>query len=436
MLELIQKYVDGSSAVKLAAGLERLVRDGRCAPGSLLPPVRELAAALEVSPGTAASAYRVLKDRGVVAGDRRRGTRVLGEPKGREYAERPVQAGEHDLRVANPDPALLLDLKPLFRAIDTKPGAYGDVHLDPHFASRVRAHFTKDKVDAEHLFVAGGAIGALQRALRACLAPGDKVAVEDPGFNEHHALVAAVGCTAAPVEVDDEGLLPKALEAALRSGARAVLTTARCQSPTGAAVTAKRAAALRAVLAARPDVAVLVDDYGAFLTDAPFADPVGKQARWLVVRSFNKALAPDVRVAAAVGDAQTIGRMRQQQWLGEGWVSPFLQSVCAQALDERATLAHAVTVYAQRREALLEALAARGITAHGRSGLNVWIPVDDEATVVAGLAGQGFHVRAGARYRLRAGPAVRITTARLPPSLAPRLADAFAQLLGASAPAP
>ena len=430
MIAVIQKYADASSAVKLAASLERLVRDGRCAADSLLPPLRDLAVGLGISPGTAAAAYKVLRERGVVSTDRRRGTRVLTAPSQHEYRDLPVMKGELDLRAANPDPQLLPNLRPAFAAISLASGDYGGDHLDPKLSHIAQRMFVKDEIDATHLFVAGGAIGALQRALRATAVAGDKVAVEDPGFNEHHALVRSVGCTPVAVAVDDEGMQADSLAAALRGGVRAVLLTARCQSPTGAAITRNRAVKLREVLREAPHVAMLVDDYGALLCPRPVATPLGVNDQWMIVRSFNKVLAPDLRVAIAVGDAQTIGRMREQLWLGDGWVSPYLQRACAEALASIAPLRHAGRVYETRREALREALRGYGIVSHGASGLNVWIPVQDEAAVVTGLAAKGFHIRAGARYRLLSAPAVRITTARLLPAQAATLARAFAELMG------
>jgi hypothetical protein len=52
----------------------------------------------------------------------------------------------------------------------------------------------------------------------------------------------------------------------------------------------------------------------------------------------------------------------------------------------------------------------------------VWVPVPDEDTAVAGLLARGWAVAAGHRFRMRAGPAVRITVARLEPADARRLA--------------
>ena len=429
MIDLVQHLTKAGSSVKLAAQIEALVREGRIPPESLLPPVRTVAKALNVSPGTAAAAYKALRAQGVVTSDRRRGTRVLPRPSQLEFTDTPAPPGALDLQIANPDPAFLPDLKKIFASIRPKSDRYGGTHLDPDLSARMRSNFEADGIDGSNLVVLSGAIAGIYRALRACCGPGDKVAVEDPGFNEHHASVRAQAMIPVPVAIDDEGMLPQSLAAALRSGARAVVLCPRFQSPTGSALTKTRAASLRAVLAGHPDVAVLADDYGSLLADTPYHDCFGKgRARFLVVRSFNKTIAPDLRVAVAAADAETCDRLRREQWLSDGWVSGYLQRATAAALASRsaqATLGKARRTYSSRREALLTALAERGIAARGATGLNVWIPVAGEADVVRGLLDRGFCVRAGARYRLQSPPAIRVTTTELEPEQAIRLADAL-----------
>jgi len=434
MIELVQHLTGADSAVKLAARIEALVREGRIPPETLLPPVRVTARALRVSPGTAAAAYKALRAQGVVATDRRRGTRVLPRPSHREFAETPAPPGTLDLQVANPDPAFLPDLKQIFAGIRPTSDRYGASHVDAGLAARMRESFEADGIDASHLVVLSGAIAAIYRALRACCGPGDRVAVEDPGFNEHHASVRAHGMIPVPVAIDDEGMLPASLALALRGGARAVVLCPRFQSPTGAALTRSRAAALRAVLAHHPDVAVLLDDYASFLADTPYHDCSGKgRARFLVVRSFNKVIAPDLRVAVAAADAETADRLHREQWLSDGWVSGYLQRIASAALASRsvqATLGKARKTYSVRRQALLKALADRDISARGATGLNVWIPVAGEADVARGLLDRGFCVRAGARYRLQSGPAIRMTSSELEPGQAVELAEALRGVLG------
>lgn len=64
--------------------------------------------------------------------------------------------------------------------------------------------------------------------------------------------------------------------------------------------------------------------------------------------------------------------------------------------------------------------------AHGRSGLNVWVPVADETAVVTSLLGAGWAVAPGARFRVESGPAVRMTVSLLSLPDVPVLADAVA----------
>lgn len=434
MIELVQRLIKPGPAVKLASQIEALVRQGQIAPQSLLPPVRDLARAVGVSPGTAAAAYKSLRTQGIVATDGRRGTRVLPRASHLEYAEPAVPPGALDLQVADPDPGLLPDLRPAFARAGARGDAYGGTHLDDGLVRHMRAGFEADGIDAANLVVTSGAISTFYRALPACFAAGDRVAVEDPGFNEHHACVRAHSMIPVPVEVDAEGMRPGPLAAALRAGARGVIITPRFQNPMGGALSRSRAAALRAVLADHPEAVVLADDYASLLSETPWFDFLGKPARrWLVVRSFNKVLSPDLRVAIAAADAETADRLRREQWLADGWISGYLQRAAAAALSSRevqSVLSRARKTYSARRLALLRALAERGIEAYGSTGFNVWVPVADETAAVRGLLERGWCVRPGSRYRIRSAPAVRITIARLEVRKAAALADDVRAVLG------
>jgi DNA-binding transcriptional MocR family regulator len=143
----------------------------------------------------------------------------------------------------------------------------------------------------------------------------------------------------------------------------------------------------------------------------------------------SKSLGPDLRLAVLTGDATTIARVEGRQLVGTGWVSHLLQEAVAILWADRATdalLRRAARSYTARRTALVQALAARGVAAHGRSGLNVWVPVAEEAAMTTALAAAGFAVRAGERYRLRSGPAIRVSIATLAPAEAERVAEAIA----------
>ncbi|MFG3044808.1 aminotransferase class I/II-fold pyridoxal phosphate-dependent enzyme [Streptomyces sp. NPDC048241] len=424
--------IQGRGAAEIAASVERAVGSGELLPGQTLPPMRELAARLEVNPNTVAAAYRTLRERGVIETAGRRGSRVRPKPAttGRDELRPDVPEGARDLSTGNPDPALLPALAPAFAhataRADRAPGLYGDDPADPDLVRAARAALDADGVPIGPLTLTSGSLDAIERVLAAHLRPGDAVAVEDPGWGSVLDLIPALGLRPVPVGVDDEGPLPAALDAALRSGARALVVTARAQNPTGASVSASRARELRAVLREHPGTVLIEDDHGHGFVDLPAHPLAGATRHWAFIRSVSKTYGPDLRLAVLAGDARTVDLVRGRQRLGAGWVSHLLQRAVARLWADDAVGPEAAAAYSARRQRLLDALAERGVTAHGRSGMNVWVPVPDETGAVARLLQSGWAVAPGARFRLGSPPAVRITVSPLAEADIAPLADAVA----------
>jgi DNA-binding transcriptional MocR family regulator len=431
-LSLVQTIGGGAGAATIAGQIERLIAAGELRPGERLPAVRTLAAGLGVSPATVAAGYRSLRDRGLVTPDGRHGTAVAAMPPLRVRPARTLAPGMRDLASGNPDPAVLPPMGAALARIDTAHKLYGGPAILPQLAEIARAGFAADGVTGG-VAVVSGALDGIERVLQAELRPGDRVAVEDPGWPRIRDLVTAIGLRPEPVAVDQDGPVPDGLAAALRAGARAVIATPRGQNPTGAVIDAQRAASIQAVLTAYPQVLVIEDDYIAAIAGVPYAAIHGYSDRWAVVRSVSKVLGPDLRLAMLAADPLTLSRIAGRQLLGPGWVSHLLQQTAATMCSDAATqglLARAGQRYATRRAALIAALAERGIGSHGRSGLGVWIPVDEEAAIVQALAERGWAVGAGERFRYRTAPGIRVTTTTLQPGEAQRLADDIAAAIG------
>ncbi len=412
---------------------------GGLAPGQLLPPMRELAVELGVNPNTVAAAYRTLRERGVIETAGRRGSRVRSKPAttGRDYIRVEVPEGVRDVANGNPDPALLPPLAPAFAAAaeqgDREPVLYGEATVDPELARLAREALDADGVPAGPLAVASGSLDVIERVLAAHLKPGDTVAVEDPGWGSLLDLVPALGLRVAPVGVDDEGPRADDVRTALESGARALIITDRAQNPTGASVTATRARALRAVLEDHLDALLIEDDHGHGIVDLPLHPLAGVTRHWAFVRSVAKAYGPDLRLAVLTGDAVTVDRVHGRHRLGPGWVSRITQRAVVQLWAEGVLdTAEVAAAYRERRDRLIGALAERGVEAHGRSGLNVWIPVPDETGAVSRLLHAGWAVAPGARFRMSAPQGIRVTVATLATTEVPHLADAIARALGPS----
>ncbi|WP_457535725.1 aminotransferase class I/II-fold pyridoxal phosphate-dependent enzyme [Streptomyces filamentosus] len=430
--------IEGRRASEIAASVERGVGTGALEPGQALPPMRELAADLGVNPNTVAAAYRTLRERGVIETDGRRGSRVRPRPATTARGSLRVEAppGVRDVSGGNPDPALLPPLGEALaeaaRRYAERPGLYGEAPLDPDFARLARVAFDADGVPDGPVGVASGSLDAIERVLAVHLRPGDAVAVEDPGWGSLLDLVPALGLRPVPVAVDDDGPLAADVERAIRSeGARAVIVTDRAQNPTGACVGPARAAQLRRVLAAHPGVLLVEDDHGHGIVSRRLRPLAGVTDRWALVRSVAKAYGPDLRIAAFTGDPETVDRVLGRQRLGPGWVSRLLQQAVVHLWTTGAVDPEQVSdAYGERRDALVRALARRGVEAHGRSGMNVWVPVADETGAVARLLAAGWAVAPGARFRIATPPAVRITVSPLAAHDIAPLADAVAAAAG------
>jgi DNA-binding transcriptional MocR family regulator len=340
-----------------------------------------------------------------------------------------------DLASGNPDPALLPPLRPALDALEPVRTVVNNVDsVLPELAGLARERFARDRIPAESVAVCSGALDAMERVLVANVAPGARILVEDPGYPPVFLLLAALGLKAVPGPVDESGLTPDGLARTV-ADVQALIVTPRAQNPTGAATTPDRAAGLRDVLREHPDVLVIEDDHAGDIAGPDACTLVeGGRSRWAVIRSASKSLGADLRLALLASDPTTMAMVRGRQRRGPGWVSGLLQQIVTYQWTTGTAieaLRHAKLTYEQRRSALLTALAARGITASGRSGLNVWIPVADEDGVVDRMRRAGYAISAGRRFRRSSPTAVRITISTLAPDEAEAVADAVAEAIAA-----
>ena len=419
------------SAQAIAREYELRIQAGALSAGERLPAVRALAVELGVDPGTAAAAYRLLRERGFVISDGRRGTRVAAQLEPRPRVLKELPPGVRDLASGVVDPALVPEVgRALERVAAHRPNValYEENAKLDALVAYAQAEFGRANVDATALSFVGGTLDGLERVLQAQLRPGDRVGVEDPAFPRLLDLLQALNIRAVPIALDDQGPDPDQLDRALKRGLDALIVTPHGQNPFGASLSEERASTVRSVLGTH-DVLLVEDAHGWEVEQRP-STLTGGQQRWAVIRSMSRLLGSDVRLAFVAGDQHTVARVEARQAVTTSWVSRLLQEVVAELLasaDVRRQLRRASVETNKRRLALLTALERRGVRAHARSGLHAWIPVREEAFAVRHLLDAGYAVLPGERFRLRTPPAVRVTTAQMLPAEVEPLADALVE---------
>lgn len=132
-----------------------------------------------------------------------------------------------------------------------------------------------------------------------CVALGDKVAMEEPGYHRLRALADSRGARIVPVPVDDEGIVVEAIQADVK----VVYVTPWHQFPTGVAMSMSRRLQLLQ-LARDAGIVIIEDDYDSEFryVDRPLEPLYRLDRSGLVsyVGSFSKTLSPALRLGFAV----------------------------------------------------------------------------------------------------------------------------------------
>lgn len=422
--------VTGRRATDISDSVENAIREGRLVPGAKLPTVRALAEQLDVSPSTVSSAYRFLRQRGVISTHGRGGTRVHTRPPIETPPPEPLPSTVRDLTKTRHEDEIAPTLTQVLHDLADRLVSSGDVDLE----NRLMKDFEVDGVETPGVVVVGSAREALDRILDSQLLPGDRVAIEDPSAIEISDVLNLNGLTGVAVEVDERGAVPASLADALPKVSACILTP-RGHDPTGAVVDESRASELRTVLRQAPEVSLIEWDPLGPVAGVEYNPVVASdRTRWATIRSFEPMFGDRLGVAAVAGDSVTLARVRGRvERLG----SP-LSSLVRRVVDELLAhpgaaqrLALTTRTHGARRVALVAELRARGISGRGQAGPWVWVPVHDQDKVSSMLFERGWLVRSADPVDENSPQGVRISVARLDGSLTRRLADDMLEVLAA-----
>lgn len=291
----------------LAEAILSDVASGVLAPGSRLPNQRDLASLLGTSVGTVTRAYQEAEARGAIDSTPGRGTYVRKPPTGSSPlgSSLDAAAGTADLSVAHPfykhEPDLADALSSLARNLDVQRLLqYQDLTGNPRYHAAGLEWLTRCGIDAKDdaVVITSGAQHADLALILALTDPGELILADDITYPGFLSLAQETGRRVQGIAMDQEGMVPEALEEACgRQEAKALYLIPTLHNPTGILMPEARREAL-AEIADRYELQVIEDDTLRLLVD----DPPPTLTSLLPHRSFfigslSKAVSGGLRLA-------------------------------------------------------------------------------------------------------------------------------------------
>ena len=336
------KNTDGPRYRAIVDALEQAIQAKQVFPGQQLPTQRELAYQLGISVQTVARAYAEAERRGLTTGEIGRGTFVqfVASEQGQGFITDRKQAGAIDLSNVLPVvseqhvEALKLAIADLAgssalrRVLEYRPTQGIAAHRQAGVTWLERNGVG---VDAESVIVTNGAAHGIWTAMASIVEPGDVVATEALVDTSIITNASILKLRLRGVPIDEQGIIPEALEEAHRREPIKLLCVTPCYSnPTVSLMREERRSQI-AEIARKHDMSIIEDDvFGPLIPNRP--KPIWSFApeRTYYVTSFSKAITASLRTGYLVGPLRMVprlvSRLRTTGWMANTWMAEIVAS--------------------------------------------------------------------------------------------------------------
>lgn len=217
------------------------------------------------------------------------------------------------------------------------------------------------KVEPTQVLITTGSQQGLDLVGKVLIDPGSRVAVESPTYLGALQAFSPYEAEFVPVEGDDEGPLPDALNGA--RGSRFVYLLPNFQNPSGLCVSARRRLAL-VQRAAELKLPIVEDNpYGDLWFDEPPPPPLSASAGEgaIYLGSFSKVLAPGLRLGYVIAPQELYPKLLQAKQAADLHTPGFNQRVVHEVIKDGFLTQHVPTIrarYKAQRDAMDTALKA------------------------------------------------------------------------------
>ncbi len=403
----------------IADALQEDVASGRLSGGERLPTHRDLAWRLGVTVGTVTRAYVEAERRGLIAGEVGRGTFVrpplndYAEP-GDDEARLPRREEDNDRGVidlssnAPPSAPLSPEIARIMTEIARSPDFIELLRYRPSHGMeahcRAGAQWMSGfglEVDPSMVIPTNGVQQGMAVAISAAAGAGECLLTENLVFFGLKALARVLGLRLHGVEMDHEGLLPDALETAIKAtGARALYTCPTIQNPTCGVLSFERRQAI-AEVCRRHGVTVIEDDIYNYLMpepEPPLAAYLPEQTIYL--NGLSKSVAPGLRVGYIAAPRALIGGLLTGIRATGVMVSPIMHEVGARLIREGTAVENGrlVREEVKRRQQLASRYLGNWEFHRQEASMHLWLPLPEtwrRETFTAACMRRGVAVASG-----------------------------------------
>lgn len=216
------------------------------------------------------------------------------------------------------------------------------------------------KCTADDVFIVSGAQQARNLIARLLLAPGVKVAVEDPGSLNARLMWEAYEAEVVAIPTDESGLMLEELEK--QQGISLLYLTPAAQFPTGAVLSQARRKKL-ITWAESSNVMLIEDDvFSEFTFESrlmPALTSFASRKRNIYIGSFSQSLTPSWRIGFMVVPEDLREPLSRLKWLADRCTSPIVQQLTLQLLKSGFLEKHirkSQQAYEQKRGVVLNEL--------------------------------------------------------------------------------
>lgn len=296
-------FDEGPKYAAISDALSGAIRSGELRPGERLPTQREIAEHLGVDLTTVTRAYGLVRQAGLIEGAGKLGSFVRNDVHQPVFDEALNQNGMN----VPPQPAfnLLSDAirtgtLQLLRAGRHSPILqYQPSMGNPLDRKQAAASLSWRGIpsDPDQIVITSGSQNALHGIVAGLLKPGERLCCAPYLYPGMIMLAKRHGLELCPVAVDDEGLIPDALEQYLSNGIRYIYLTPTNDNPTTLTMGTRRREAI-AELASRYGSTIFEDDAYGLLPSAPELPiaAIAPECTWYIAGT-SKVISPVIRVA-------------------------------------------------------------------------------------------------------------------------------------------